>query len=101
MQQRKELQDRVSKLYNNLTETIRSVGTDAYSMDEAAKLLDDYSEAVPEVNKVPQEIEWNILSAQAFITSVQTTTGSKAGTPFTGSFSLEFMQRQVMATLFR
>ena len=41
------------------------------------KLLDSYSEEVPKVSDYPEEIHWDMLSAQAFITSVQTTTGTK------------------------
>ncbi len=39
---------------------------------------------VPELGKVPEEIEWDMLNAQAFITSVQTTTGYGDIIPVTG-----------------
>jgi hypothetical protein len=43
----------------------------AYSL----ALLANFSRTVPELKKFPEEIKWDMLSAQAFITSVQTTTG--------------------------
>ena len=37
--------------------------------------MSNFSETVPKIRNHPDEFEWNMQNAQAFITSVQTTTG--------------------------
>ncbi len=41
----------------------------------ALSLLDELGETVSVVSQMPEEIQWDMLASQAFITSVQTTTG--------------------------
>ena len=38
--------------------------------------MSNYSETVPKIRDHPDEFEWSMENAQAFITSVQTTTGT-------------------------
>ena len=47
-----------------------------YDSDKALGLLSNFSETVPKIRNHPDEFEWNFQHAQAFITSVQTTTGT-------------------------
>ena len=77
MQERADLQEKMKQIYSNLTERINEYGTENYDGALVVDLLNQYSEAVPNASKRPEEIEWNMLSAQAFITSVQTTTGEE------------------------
>ena len=46
-----------------------------YDPDKALGLLSNFSDTVPKIRNHPDEFEWNMQNAQAFITSVQTTTG--------------------------
>ena len=43
--------------------------------NQTLHLIDIYTEQIAKVYESPEEIEWNLLSAQSFITSIQTTTG--------------------------
>ena len=47
-----------------------------YDSAKALELLSNYSETVPKIRDHPDEFEWSMENAQAFITSVQTTTGT-------------------------
>ncbi len=46
-----------------------------YDPEETIELLKAYTEAVVKTKHYPDELRWDLLNAQAFITSVQTTTG--------------------------
>ncbi|TRY80154.1 hypothetical protein TCAL_17392 [Tigriopus californicus] len=72
---RKESQEQVKILFKNITDMINNVGTPDYNSFQAVELLEKFSKAAPKVRHTPDEIRWDMLSAQAFITSVQTTTG--------------------------
>lgn len=72
---RAESQEQVKVLFKNITDMINNVGTPEYNSFQAVELLEKFSKAAPKVRHTPDEIRWDMLSAQAFITSVQTTTG--------------------------
>lgn len=44
-------------------------------MNKTLTTIAAFEAGIQTIYSTPQEIEWNILTAQAFITSVQTTTG--------------------------
>ena len=67
--------DEVEQLAENLTEMIGKAQTAEYDADLAVEMLEKFSKDLPEVRAIADEIPWDMLSAQAFITSVQTTTG--------------------------
>lgn len=73
---RAESQEQVKVLFKNITDMINNVGTPEYNSFQAVELLEKFSKAAPKVRHTPDEIRWDMLSAQAFITSVQTTTGN-------------------------
>jgi len=75
MQHRKDLQARVSGLQANITSLVQGRTQVENPAKEALALLNELDEAIPELAKLPEEIEWDMLAAQSFITSVQTTTG--------------------------
>lgn len=66
----------------NLTDMIGKAQTADYDADLAVEMLEKFSKDLPEVRAISDEIPWDMLSAQAFITSVQTTTGSQAKSSF-------------------
>jgi hypothetical protein len=43
--------------------------------EQTISMIKDFSQAVADTRDFPDEIEWNMLSGQSFITSIQTTTG--------------------------
>jgi len=73
MRKRQELQEKVSNLQGNITALVKS-GEDG-SGKKALALLEQLDAAIPQLADFPEEIEWDMLAAQSFITSVQTTTG--------------------------
>ena len=76
MDERQRKFDLVQELHGNLTAMVEKVGTPEYDPVKAVELLEAYSKAIPDARKTPDEIKWDMLNAQAFITSVQTSTGT-------------------------
>ena len=70
-----QLQTQVDNLFKNLTSMIQLSGTKSYDRKMALQLLANYTDSVVNRSKLPEEIEWDMLASQAFITSVQTSTG--------------------------
>lgn len=69
---RYDLLSRIEQLKDNITGRFKNVHADA---EVTLQLIDEFSNQVEHTRHFPQEIEWNMLSAQSFITSIQTTTG--------------------------
>lgn len=79
----KPAQEQRLELRNQLLERIESmeqqIRTDIRDPDSDPKqimaMIEELSQAVADTKKYPEELTWDLLNAQAFITSVQTTTG--------------------------
>lgn len=75
-EQRLELRNQLLQRIESMEQQIRSDirDPDADPKDILA-MIKDLSQAVADTKKYPDELTWDLLNAQAFITSVQTTTG--------------------------
>lgn len=75
MDERKKLIDGIDSMRNEIKDMIKLMGSPDYDSDKALGLLSNFSNTVPKIRNHPKEFGWNMQNAQAFITSVQTTTG--------------------------
>lgn len=72
LEKRQELLKRIENLEYNIKQELTNSDSDP---EETLAMLKEFSSAVAETKKYPAELTWDLLNAQAFITSVQTTTG--------------------------
>ena len=72
LQVRDQLLTQIEGMENNIRKEIADPDSNP---DDVIAMIKDFTEAVEKTKKHPDELKWDLLNAQAFITSVQTTTG--------------------------
>ena len=72
LQVREQLLAQIEGMENNIRKEI--IDPDS-NPDDVIAMIKDFTEAVEKTKEHPDELKWDLLNAQAFITSVQTTTG--------------------------
>ena len=73
MEIRNQLLAEIETMENNIRKEINDPESNP---DDTIAMIKDFTEAVQKTKKHPDELKWDLLNAQAFITSVQTTTGA-------------------------
>ena len=69
---RKELFDRLTSLKDNITNRFDDPND---QVETTIEMVQKYSKMMADIKDHPDEIIWDMLNAQAFVTSIQTTTG--------------------------
>ena len=69
---RKELFDKLTSLKDNITSRFDDPND---KVETTIEMVQKYSKVMAEIKNHPDEIIWDMLNAQAFVTSIQTTTG--------------------------
>ena len=72
LQIRNELLAEIEKMENDIR---KEINNPVSNPDDVIAMIKNFTEAVEKTKKHPDELKWDLLNAQAFITSVQTTTG--------------------------
>ena len=70
LQNKIDLLQKVTDLRSNLSLAVKE------KSPKAKKLFCDYVDTLEEYHLIPKEIEWEMLSASAFVNSVSSTTGT-------------------------
>ena len=74
MEKRARLLSDIDEMETNIRTALEDPASDP---EVTIDLLNDFSDAVAEMKNHPDELKWDMLNAQAFITSVQTSTGQQ------------------------
>ena len=72
MLNRQKWLENITVIETNIREALEDPNSNA---DMTLRLLDQFDEAVAQTKNHADELRWDMLNAQAFITSVQTSTG--------------------------